>query len=287
MGYGPVPPAAGDAVYSEAVGPEAPAGPHPPEGYEEPRNDGYVVVLGGGLARAPAYFGALKELEARGVRIKGYVAVEMGAVAAALFCTRGANALEWQLAKLRRDTFVDLPLLRIGDPVAEGKKMEKFLRSALGDRTFRDCRVPLHIGVMEEDGQTVTFLKEGRLRDALAAAVAIAPLMKNAGRTARRSAVPAEPMPVEHAKSLGIGPVLAISAGGSGNLPRASDEFEDRLNRIMEEASDRAEGRVRDADGAIVIDHGGVGYLGIDARAELAYKGRKAAEKWHSEAGKQ
>ena len=255
----------------------------PPEGFEPPRDDGYVIVLGGGLARVSAYLGALKELEARGVRIKGFVATEMGAAAAAIYCTRGANALEWQIAKLRRDTFEDLPILRIGAPVAEGKKMAKFLQGALGDRTFKDCKVPLHIAATEEDGRAVVYFKDGRLRDALTATLAIAPLMKNAGETKHHSSIPSEPMPVGYAKALGIGPVLAINAAGKDNLPQPADEFEERLNRVMEEAADRAEGGMRDADASVAIDHGAAGYLSIEARAELAYNGRKAIEKWHQE----
>ncbi len=275
-------PAVVPQVYENAVGPELPVGPLPPEGFSPQK--GYVLVLGPGMFRAMAYVGVLKELHSRGVLINAIVGTEMGALVAALQSLKGVASMEWAMTKLRKDALSDTPFIAVGDKMAKGDVIKDFIRSNVHGAQLEQLKLPVYVNLADSEGRPQPLVHQGPLADILRDAVAIRGLMKERTKGALWSAAESLPFPINEAKSLNRGRVIAVDVLIPSG-PHGESEFEERIAISMNNARERAEGSLRDADGVISVPVEGVGYLSYENRAELAYRGKTAAAKWAAEEG--
>src|SRR5690606_32629211 len=129
------------------------------------------VALGGGAARGMAHVGALKALDAAGVRVDGVAGTSYGAVIAALYAL-GGPAVELEriirtqdVAELWRQS-VDFGLHE--GALIRGTRLADWLdRKFFFGATFADARVPLAIACTDLVSGRLVVLREGSVAQAV------------------------------------------------------------------------------------------------------------------------
>lgn len=267
------------------MGPEEPVGPLPSPDFTPPQ-DGYVLVLGPGLARTLAYIGVLHELERRAVPIRAVVSVEMGAVIGGIWVGSNANNLEWEMHKFKRQTLLDVPLLSIGDRQAEGKRLYSFLGKALKMELLQKAKIPFVVvsGVTTKNENDASTLIEssGSAKDIIRGAMGIPGVITPyvwEGQE-RITAAIESPFPVKEAKDLGLGQTICVDVLGKASGTANKNQVENQLATFMRSVATVARQQLKQCDTVLSVPTDGVGYFDFDAKADLIYRGKLATQKW-------
>ena len=106
------------------------------------------LALSGGGARGLAHIGVLKVLEQEGIPIDFLAGTSMGGVIAAAYASGlSVDYIEKEslrMARLRNlITLLDRSLPRRG--LVEGQKVQEYLTTHLGDKTFEEMKIPLSL----------------------------------------------------------------------------------------------------------------------------------------------
>ncbi|MEW6058336.1 MAG: patatin-like phospholipase family protein [Bdellovibrionota bacterium] len=264
---------------------QGPVGPEPAPDYVPPK-DGYVLVLGPGLARGMAYLGVLRELEEKQKPISAIVGVEMGALIGTIWASSSLNGLEWEMHKFKKETLLDYPLNipLIGRKVARGKKLHQFLKQAVKVEQLRKMKVPTWVASLSWGNKSNQLLIEnsGNAADIVRGAMAIPGILKPFAveNTQRISAASDTPFPVEQAKQLGLGDVVCVDVIGRGDNFEPADDIEEQIAVLMHSVGTIARQQLKECDEVITVSTDGVGYLDFDAKADLIFQGREAVKKW-------
>jgi len=187
-----------------------------------------VLVLGPGMARGLAYAGVLKELSRSSVDVGAIVGIEMGALIGALYCSSASvNEFEWKLLKLKKSIFQksDFGLTFFtSENKTRAKNILHFLEEAIGEKTFEELRLPLKVGVYEEESTHVSFIQSGKVIDAVMKAMTDYEYINpgNDLKLSIRSASEYRPFPVEEARELAIGPIVAVTV--IKDMPTAKEQ---------------------------------------------------------------
>ena len=264
-----------------SMGPEAPMGPLPTSDFVAPK-EGYVLVLGPGLARGLAYLGVLRELESRNVQIRAVVGVEVGAMVAGIWASSNLNNLEWEMHKFKRDTLLDFPILGLRGRVAEGNRLYEFLDGALKVNLLQKMKVPLLVASAVPQTSTILVESNGSAKDIIRGAMGIPGILKtfNFEGKERETAALETPFPVIEAKALNLGKVICVDAIGRGDNFLAKDQMEVQLATLMRSVAALARQELKDCDVVISIALDGASYLNFDAKADLINQGKVAVRKW-------
>lgn len=134
------------------------------------------LALSGGGARGLAHIGVLKVFEQEGIAIDYLAGTSMGGLIAAAYAAgMSSDSLEREalrMASIRRLlALVDLSRPRRG--LFEGQKVNEYLVSHLGDRTFDDLQLPLTLVAVDLNIGQEVHLNQGRVADAVRATIAI------------------------------------------------------------------------------------------------------------------
>ncbi|HET8984499.1 MAG TPA: patatin-like phospholipase family protein, partial [Trueperaceae bacterium] len=138
---------------------------------------GLGIALGGGAARGLAHVGALKALDAAGIRVSGVAGTSYGAVIAALYAL-GSPAVELErvirsqdVAELWRQGF-DFGLHE--GALIRGKRLADWLdRKYFFGATFADTHIPLAVACTDLIGGRLVVLREGSIAQAVRASCAL------------------------------------------------------------------------------------------------------------------
>lgn len=288
--YGPMPPTTGTPAPTETslpqqgpVGPEEPIGPLPDPDYVPPK-DGYVLVLGPGLARGLAYIGVLHEFEARHVSIRAIVGVEMGALVAGIWASSNLNHLEWEMHKFNRRTLLDMPMLSIGNKVAEGKRLLAFLDRAVKVDLLQKLKTPVVVASAREGQNEIIYETNGSAKDIIRGAMSIPGVIKPYDHegVSRITAAVETPFPADKAKDLGLGHVVCVDVINRGdNFDYNSKEAEEvQMATLMRSVGTLARAQLKECDSVLSIPTDGIGYFDFKSKAELTYRGKLAVKKW-------
>jgi NTE family protein len=171
-----------------------------------------AVALGGGGSRGFAHIGVLRALEDEGFRIRSIAGTSMGGLVAAMYAA-GYSPQEM----LAHASKASLPELLRARPLGPGlvgvQRIERFLGSLLGDRTFEDLRIPLALTAVDADGGREIVLTQGPLVEAILATIAIPgifpPQLMGSHRLLDGGLI--DPVPVAPARRLFRGPVVAVA----------------------------------------------------------------------------
>lgn len=132
------------------------------------------LALGSGAARGLAHIGVLKVLQAEGIRIDCIAGTSIGAFIGALFA---AGVPIGQIEEVARN--VDWRRLAgLVDPIIptsgiiDGKKVSRFMAELLPVQTFEELDIPLAVTATDVETGEGLIIREGRLLEALRAAVA-------------------------------------------------------------------------------------------------------------------
>lgn len=172
------------------------------------------LALGSGGARGWSHIGALRGLQARGVRPRIVAGCSMGALVGAAYATNRLDALEAWALKLtprRMLALLDLTLARGG--LMEGSRIVRFLKGVLPDVAIEDLETPfLAVATDLGTGQEI-WLKEGSLIEAVRASIALpgifSPMKK--GEQWLIDGGLCNPVPVSAARALGAEITIAVN----------------------------------------------------------------------------
>ena len=115
------------------------------------------LVLGGGSARGMAHIGVLKVFEREKIPISAVVGTSMGALIGAAYCLGVPTAkMEEQALKFNVNMLTDLTMPKMG--LMAGDKLEAAIRGIIGNGTFKECKIPLHIVTTDiEKGEEIIY----------------------------------------------------------------------------------------------------------------------------------
>ena len=265
---------------------QGPVGPSPGPGYVPPK-DGYVLILGPGLARGLAYLGVIRELEEHQLAINAILGVEIGAVIAGIWASSNTNSLEWEMHKFTRATLLDYPMLGLRNSMAEGKKLYSFLDEAVKVTLLKKMKIPVLIAssALDSVGEDLIIENSGSSRDIIRAAMGIPGILKpfSIDFKERMTAAFEAPFPIVQAKALGVGKTICVDVVGKGNNFIPKEAVEEHLSALMRAVATVARPLLKECDVLLSIPTDGISYLNFEVKADLIYKGRLAVKKWLGE----
>jgi NTE family protein len=133
------------------------------------------VYLGPGAMRAYAHVGVLRALQKAKIPIVAIGGLEWGSVVAASHAlSRGANEVEWQMMKLRKDQIPEQGLLNRSPEPKDTAELFNFLRFVFADRDLDHGTIPFSCPAY--DGEQTTFIEHGKARDGLLKCTVLPPL---------------------------------------------------------------------------------------------------------------
>ena len=134
------------------------------------------LALSGGGARGLAHIGVLKVLEREGIPVDFLAGTSMGGVIAAAYASGlSVDYIEKEalrMARLRNlITLLDRSLPRRG--LVEGQKVQEYLTTHLGDKTFEEMKIPLSLVAVDLISGQEVVLNSGSVVDAVRATVSL------------------------------------------------------------------------------------------------------------------
>jgi NTE family protein len=135
------------------------------------------LALGGGGARGLAHIGVIKELEANGIKIDYIAGTSIGALVGGFYALeQDINWVESVALGNSWRSMISLidPTFRQG--FLAGKKVSKFIKKYLDDKTFKDCKVSLAVTATNISNGELVVLDSGSISESIRASIS-APLI--------------------------------------------------------------------------------------------------------------
>lgn len=181
------------------------------------------LVLGSGAALGLAHIGVIRVLEEEGIPIDVVAGSSMGASIAAFWATgKSSNQMEKIVYTSRKK----ISLLSLRDLIfpASGlisdRRIMNLLSSYLGEKTFRDIKLPLKIVAVGFENREVVVLDSGKLIDAVRASISIPGIFKPKKKDGIHliDGGILDPVPVSVLMRMGVKKIIAVNT-----LPSPSD----------------------------------------------------------------
>src|SRR5579863_10566017 len=177
------------------------------------------LVLGAGAARGWAHIGALRELDALGVRLDVVVGSSIGTLVGGCYAAGRLDMLEAFARSLtRRRVLGLLDFSFTGSGLIGGERLRARLAAELGGLRIEDLPVRFAGVATEIGGGHEIWLRRGLLVDAIRASYALPGVfepVKINGRWLFDGAI-VNPVPVSVARAFGAETVIAVSITGDG-----------------------------------------------------------------------
>src|SRR5271155_4750105 len=187
---------------------------HPAAGGGRPRRAKVGIVLGAGAARAWAHIGALRELDALGLKLDVIVGSSIGTLVGGCYAAGRLDMLEAFARSLtRRRVLGLLDFSFTGSGLIGGQRLRTRLEAGLGDLRIEDLPVQFAAVATEIGGGHEIWLRRGLLVDAIRASYALPGVfepVKVDGRWLFDGAI-VNPVPVSVARALGAERVIALN----------------------------------------------------------------------------
>ena len=210
------------------------------------------LALGAGGARGWAHIGAIRALNAQGVRPDIVCGTSMGSLVGAAYAAGELERLEeWALSLGWRDVFGLMDFSWRGG-LLRGKKLFEFMRARFGLQDIDSLPMPYGAVATELGTGREVWLRHGHVLDAVRASIAIpgvfAPVLRDGELLVDGALV--NPVPVSMCRALGADLVIAVDLGWA------------KLGYYRERARDRED----------AADHGKPGWWSrfLPARADEA-----------------
>ncbi len=203
------------------------------------------LVLGSGAAMGLAHIGVLKVLEREGIPIDIVAGSSIGALLGTFWAAGYSPA---DLEKLAAEFRTKGSLLRLVDPpfpapkfgILVGGQVTKFLTKHLGDKTFRDLKVPVKITAVDYARRELVVMDEGSVVQAIRASVSIPAIfypVKVRGHWLIDGGV-LDPVPVDVLNRMGVHKVIAVNTLPSPeDITRRHQELAEERIRLSREAA--------------------------------------------------
>ena len=174
------------------------------------------LALGSGAAFGLAHIGVLHVLERERIPISILSGASIGALVAAMW---GIGLAAREIESISEELKRKLNIMRLLDftfPISgilAGKRLKRFLRSILGDRTFDDLKIPVKIMAYDLANRETITIDKGRLLDAVYKSVAIPgifqPIMEEGRMIVDGGTL--DPVPVDVLFKSGATKVIAVN----------------------------------------------------------------------------
>ena len=198
--------------------------------------------LGSGAAMGLSHIGVIKVLEQEGIPIDIVAGSSIGSLIGAFWASGMSSA---QLEKVADVFRMKGSLLKLIDPVIPkfgilgGRQITRFLNKHLGNRTFRDLKVPMKIVAVDYLRREVVVLDEGPLVQAIRASVSIPAIfvpIKIRGRYLIDGGI-LDPVPVDVLSQMGVRKIIAVNTLPSPqDIHRRYQELGQERERLAQEA---------------------------------------------------
>jgi predicted acylesterase/phospholipase RssA len=205
------------------------------------------LALGSGAAYGLAHIGVLKVLEKNGIYPDVIAGSSIGALVGGLYAAgfsmtelEGiAKSIDLKTGFFKLLGFQDMSLAHHG--FFKGHQVTRWLESHIGDKTFRDLKIPFKVVAANLFTSEEVIIDSGRVSEAIRASISIPgifrPVLHNGTYLIDGGVV--DPLPVRILSSLGVKKIIAVNV-----LPGPKDRIE--RNRMKEEAARlKAEGLER------------------------------------------
>jgi NTE family protein len=236
-----------------------------------------ALVLGGGGSRGLAHLGAIKELEAAGLRPDLIIGCSAGAIVGALYADNpNLKGIEKALLSLKRSDLLDVSFFESRFGPVKGQALQKFMKKNLQAQTFDKLQIPLIVVATDLDSGEIVELSQGEIPLAIGASCAFpgifSPVLVH-NRYLIDGGV-ASPIPVEVAKKYGAKLIIAIDVGEKLPSSKPSHLF-GVLRRGMEISYQKlCEKSLAGADIVIKMDFEDVGLFSDGQNATIYEHGR-------------
>lgn len=276
-------------IPGETFGPAEPPPPAVDEVLGPPQNTGapIVLVLGPGMARAFAYVGVLKALHEAKIPLGAVVGVEMGALVAALYTrSKTVHEFEWSLAQIKDACFLgEVKSSGLFFSESESKRRDECLahslQKAVPEGDVSTSTVPFRLGLAIQPSGQFAFLDRGPLHELIRAGFGFhdyIPKVEVDGRLIG-AALESRPFPVDDAKLMNLGPVVAVSVL-SGRLDGGTKAPLDmEYSPYYVKARTEGEAELMRADCVIRVDLHDMGFFDFKKRTTAAFRGKLAVQK--------
>ena len=209
------------------------------------------LVLGSGAAMGLSHIGVLRVLEREKIPIDILAGSSIGALIGS-FWASGLNSKD--LEEIALEFRTKRSLLKLIDPyiipkfgIFRGAQVTHTLQRQLGDKTFRDLKLPVKITACDYTRRELVVLDEGSVIQAVRASVSIPAIfvpVKIRGRYLIDGGVLA-PVPVEVLSRMGVHKIIAVNTLPSPqDLHRRGQEIAEERARLRQEARMRGWHRV-------------------------------------------
>lgn len=116
-----------------------------------------ALVLSGGSARGMAHLGVVKVLKREKIKFDLVVGTSIGALIGAIYCLdQSLDEVEKIALKITAGDILDVTISRMG--LTEGNRLENLIKHTIGNKTFKDLKIPLAITALDiESGEEAYF----------------------------------------------------------------------------------------------------------------------------------
>jgi NTE family protein len=237
-----------------------------------------AFVLGSGAARGFAHVGALKVLDAAGIRPDVVVGTSAGSLVGALYAggIRGDALVDMALA-VQRGQLVDLAFPRRG--FIDGEKLESYVNQALQGRPIEQLELPFVAVATELRTGTLTAFNRGNTGMAVRASCSVPavfhPTPIEGHEYVDGSLV--SPVPVRVARSLGADLVIAIDVSMQPTERELGGTAAMVTQTFVVMASTIAKEETKLADVVVRPNLAGISVADLSARGRAIAAGEEAA----------
>ena len=203
------------------------------------------LVLGSGAAMGLAHIGVLRVIERERIPIDVIAGSSIGALIASFWA---AGLSSHDLERIASDFHTKGALLKLVDPpsfkfgILSGRQVSRILHRHLGERTFRDLKLPVKVMASDYSRRELVVLDEGSVAQAVRASVSIPAIfvpVRMRGRYLIDGGVLA-PVPVEVLNQMGVHKVIAVNTLPSPvDINRRHQEIAEERARLRQEARTR------------------------------------------------
>ena len=209
------------------------------------------LVLGSGAAMGLSHIGVLKVLEREKIPIDIIAGSSIGALIGVLWA---AGLSSDELLKIANQFRTQRSLFQLLDPTVpfksgllQGHQVTRLLARQLGDKTFRDLKIPTKVTAVDYSRRELVVLDEGSVVQAVRASVSIPAIfvpVKVRGRWLIDGGV-LDPVPVDVLHNIGVHKIIAVNT-----LPSPED-----MARRQQELAEEWASRAREAESRGRLSH--------------------------------
>ncbi|NQU74326.1 MAG: patatin-like phospholipase family protein [Candidatus Omnitrophica bacterium] len=241
-----------------------------------------ALVLSGGSARGIAHLGAIRVLKREGIEFDLVVGTSIGALVGAAYCLdRSLDEIEQMALRITATDLLDVTISRMG--LTEGNKLENIIREIVGDKTFKDMKVPLAVTAIDvEAGLDVYFTEGEDLVKTIKASCSLPGIFKPVefdGKLLIDGGM-RQHLPTEIAKKLGADFIVAVDVGFCVKKGKINSMLGVIMQSIQIMGQELSAGQAKKADILICPQLGNdIDQLAFNQAAFIIEKGKEATEK--------